>query len=160
MQWCPLAGSDCGLMVWAKPWEASEVAAQSLLGHGPACVGLAPAPDPVPLSGRPQSWMAAFSSGCSRPARLPSATLAENVSTLSLSSSSCLKIVKSPHRSPSMSLLFPTVHLSLPLHVSFSLFIPFTLILAPIYPPLLLTCLTAEENEQRKREERDKDGGG
>lgn len=102
--------------------------------------------------------MAAFSSGCSHPTRLPSATLAENVSTLSLSSSSCLKIVKSLHRSPSVSLLFPTVHLSLPLHVSFSLFTPFTLVLAPIYPPLLLTCLTAEENEQRKREERDKGG--
>lgn len=38
MQWCPLAGSDCGLMVWAKPWEASEVARHSLLGHGPVYV--------------------------------------------------------------------------------------------------------------------------
>lgn len=55
MQRCPLAGSECGLMVWAKPWEASEVARHSLLGHGPVCVGLAPAPDPVPLSGRPES---------------------------------------------------------------------------------------------------------
>ncbi len=55
MQRCPLAGSDCGLMVRAKPWEASEVARQSVLGQGPVFVGLAPAPDSVPLSGRPES---------------------------------------------------------------------------------------------------------
>lgn len=122
MQRCPLAGSNCGLMVWAKPWEASEVARQSLLGHGPVFVGLAPAPDSVPLSGRPDqrwAWMAAFSSGCSCPARLTSATLAENVSSVSLSSFFCLKILKSPHRSSSLSLPFPTVHLSLPPPISF-----------------------------------------
>lgn len=55
MQQCPLAGSNCGLMVRAKPWEASEMAKQSLLGHGPVRVGLAPAPDPLPLSGGPES---------------------------------------------------------------------------------------------------------
>ena len=38
MQRCPLDGSDCGLMVGAKPWEASEVARHGLLGHGPLCV--------------------------------------------------------------------------------------------------------------------------
>lgn len=55
MQRCPLAGSECGLMVWAKPWESSEVARQTLLGHGPMCTGLASAPDPVPLSRKPES---------------------------------------------------------------------------------------------------------
>lgn len=159
MQRCPLAGSECGLMVRAKPWEAREVARQSLVGHSPVCVcgwmGGAPASDPVPLSGRPEP----FSSRCFLlRAGLASATLAENVSLIYLFR--CLKIMKSPRSSPSMSLLFPTLHFSLLLHVSFSVFVRFAPFLAPIYPPLLLTCLTAEENEQRKRDERDRSVGG
>lgn len=79
MQWCPLAGSDCGLMVWAKPWEASEVARQSLLGHGPTFVGLAPASDPVTPTGRPESEWRRLVLGVLIQQISPSAIQAENV---------------------------------------------------------------------------------
>lgn len=65
MQRCPLAGSKCGLMVRAKPWEAGEVATLGLLGHGPACVcgSCSCSRSAALLSGRPESeWQ--HSSGC------------------------------------------------------------------------------------------------
>lgn len=46
--------------------------------------------------------------------------------------------------------VYPTLHFSLLLSISFSLSVQF----AP-FLPLLPTCLTAEENEQRKRDERE-----
>lgn len=50
MQRCPLAGSECGSMFWAKPWEADEAVRNSLLGRDPVCRS-----DPVPLSVRQES---------------------------------------------------------------------------------------------------------
>lgn len=62
MQRCPLAGYECGSMVEAKPWEASEQARQlclrvrgSLSGHSPVSVGPAAPPAPLPLSGKSES---------------------------------------------------------------------------------------------------------
>ena len=91
--------------------------------------------------------MAAFSSGCSRPVRLASTTLAENVSSVSLYSSPRLKMVKKPLGVPLRCLFH---FLLFPSHYPFtspSLFIHFAAVLPPIYPTLLLTCLTAEEGE-------------
>ncbi len=39
MQRCPLAGFECGLMVWAKPWEAGEVARQEVAGSWSCACG-------------------------------------------------------------------------------------------------------------------------
>lgn len=118
------------------------------------CVGLAPAPDPVPFSGRPECEWQHLALALPRPVRLASAALGENVFLHLVS-----PVVESTPPPQSMSLPFPPVHFSLTLHVSFFLFIQS----APFLPPFILPCsrlvrLTAGENEQRTREERDRGG--
>lgn len=139
-----------------SPRKPCEVERQSLLGHGPMCVGLAPAPNPVPPSGRPWPEWQRLVLGVH--IQQNSHQWRWQKTSFPLSSFLCLKIVKSPRRSPSLFLPFPTVHLSLPLHVSLSLFIQFGSFLPPIYPSLLFARLTAEEKEQRDGEERRKGG--
>lgn len=109
MQQCPLAGSECGLMVRAKPWEASEVARQSLSGRSPVCGvcvrGLLLLQIPCPFFGT-----------------LESSLLGGVFFSASRRTGSVAVLSRFPFDVP------PTVHFSLLLHVYFSLsvqFVPF-----------------------------------
>lgn len=89
--------------------------------------------------------MAAFSPGCSR---RPAATQIGHAGRTRLVPSFIFLFLPGDHEKPRFVPL-PCLPLSLFIHFSR----PF---LPPIYPPLRLTCLTAEESERRKKEEKDK----